>query len=605
MIKIKIEMRAAIACLVIFLLAITVTGCEEQQAPKSSGANEDLILEINEAEFRIQKGMLLKRASGEEKDTVLAGLRKVQGGLMQLDRDPSSVSAVRQIDVGLRLLNQFDTSERSLPVLTQIISDVGRATFPYAQALGVNLSQPWRQYVTEFSQSLAQMGYENFSTPSSVASWQPGLALNGILQRVRVRSSPFGRDQLERAWLVAPAMSFEKLEQVSFRIQYSMDVQSGPQADINFDIRNFQRKAVKVKVSTTYDASTSQPWRMRDCEWVEDDVTGQPRLQVMGEECDWMSFDVDSQNIMTSDFFTMFSPKVDLSAFRGKENVTIAFVLDVSPIEYDLSSCDGGYIFSNTCRRKLPRGQEIPILGHSVDWQIHSFEIFGVGFLEFPEGVRQSDLFEHQFGLVPNAIQKHTQLKVDRSGFDWQTGSHPSRTELKWVLNRSFDDRPSNAGLLSETYLVDQVKDLSVSFKETMSFWGGREEQIDLVNLGMGSILFSYDYSGGDVSSATWFRVKRKKAADRWNRTWNNYTIRDVALNSDTGRVTFLFWYKNPTYGIWQVENYSFKGIGTEFSVLESREPPTLLDPEFPPVDLLDPETAPQGPEDSISEATP
>ena len=301
---------------------------------------------------------------------------------------------------------------------------------------------------------------------------------------------------------------------------------------------------------------------------------------MLGEECDWMTYDTNATEMLTNDFYASFTPVIPLDEYREK-NVTIAFVIAQTPLKYDPLSCDG-YYSPATCRSELE--EPIELQKHFVDWELRSFELLGMGQVEFPGDVRQKTLINHSF--AEPRITDHEVLEgPNNKARTFKPGGRGANRPPEWIIVDSRPGRPASSGVISPVYDISSTQDLKFGMRETIRFNFDESVERTLVPY---QVLYSYDYEGGDVLAANWNLVVRDKAADRFDRqSWEGNTIRGVPLDaSQTGRVTFLFWYKSELDMLWQVINYNVKGVGDEAGVIDYTSPPSVSGPW---VDILPP----------------
>jgi hypothetical protein len=549
-------------------LVLSVSGCENEAPPKSSGKYDELILDVNETQVRIERNYLLKNISDGERLYYTQGLELIQSGFLILNVNPRSREAVGMIDRGIALLRNYENLERDQSVIRGLLQRVGGAVVPVADKLGVELSERWIVWNTEFSDNnLTDSGFLMFPG----GSWISKIIINGLRQIAIFRSNAF-TNYVPHSWLILPAMDLRNLRNPAIRLEHGIKISQAGATP--FDQRLFQLKSFKIKISTTYVGAIDKPWEMRDCELIVDEESGELRMQELGEECDWMTYDTNATEMLTNDFYAAFTPVIPLDEYREK-NVSIAFVVDQKPLQYDPFSCVE-YYSAATCTRKLD--EPIDLQKHFVDWELRSFELLGMGQVEFPGDVRQKTLIEHSF--AEPRITGHEVL-VDPEFNQARPFTPSGRGEdapPEWVLVDSRPDRPASSGLLSPVYDISAAQDLKFGMRETIRFDFEDEALRTLVPY---QVLYSYDYEGGDVLDATWNLVVRSKTADRFRvQNWNGNTISGVAIDpTQTGRVTFLFWYKSDLDMRWQVINYNVKGVGDGVEAIDYTATPTISGP--------------------------
>ncbi|MEO0336355.1 MAG: hypothetical protein AAF202_08170, partial [Pseudomonadota bacterium] len=476
--------------LLALVFVFTLQGCGNEEAPKRSGKYDSLIKEVNETQVRIQRRYLLRQVSVQERLYYTEGLQLIQNGFLILNVDPKSRPAVGMIDRGIALVRRYENLERDQAIIRALIQKVGGAVVPVADRLNVELSQRWIVWNTEFSDStLTDSGFLMFPG----GTWSTRIVINGLRQIAIFRSNAF-TNYVPNSWLVLPAMDLRKVRSPAVRLEHGIKI--GQAGSAPFDQRFFQLKSFKIKVSTTYVGGVDKPWEMKDCELVRDSETGAYRREVLGEECDWMTYDTNATEMLTNDFYAAFTPVIPLDEYR-KRNVTIAFVIDQTPLQYDPLSCEG-YYSPATCRAKLE--EPINLQKHFVDWELRSFELLGMGQVEFPEDVRQKKLIEHSFAEA--RISGHEVLEgPTNKARPFTPAGRGANRPPEWILVDSRPSRPASSGVISPVFDISQTQDLKFGMRETIRFNFDEDVERTLVPY---QVLYSYDYEGGDILDATW-----------------------------------------------------------------------------------------------------
>lgn len=551
------------------LLPVFLIGCDSGEPPKSSGKYDSLIADVNETQVRIERRYLLRQVSVQERLYYVQGLTLIQNGFSILNKDPNSKPAVKMIDRGVALLRRYENLERDQSVIRSLLQKVGGAVVPVADRLKLELSQRWIVWVTEFSDdTLANSGFLMFPE----GTWSSKLVINGLRQIAIFRSNAF-TNYIPHSWLVLPAMDLRNVRKPAIRLEHGIKI--GQAGSNPFDQRLFQLKSFKIKVSTTFEGGIDKPWEMRDCKMVPSGEGGL-RMQVLGEECDWMTYDTNATEMLTNDFYATFTPVIPLDEYR-EENVTIAFVIDQTPLRYDPFSCEGHYLAS-TCRVKLC--EPVELQKHFVDWELRSFELLGMGQVEFPEGMRvePQTLFEHSFAS-PEVVD-HVVLDdpVQNESAVFAPAGRGRDADPEWILATSRPDRPASTGVVSPIFDVSKSQKLKFGMRETIRFNFDDKSQRTLAPY---QVLYSYDFEGGDVVQATWKLVPRSKSADEYElNSWNSNQVSNIKIpESPSGRVTFLFWYKSDLDMLWQILGYDLKGEGEALTRLEYQFPPSISGP--------------------------
>jgi hypothetical protein len=89
----------------------------------NQGQVDELILDVNETQVRIERNYLLKNISDGERLYYTQGLELIQSGFLILNVNPRSREAVGMIDRGIALLRNYENLERDQSVIRGLLQE--------------------------------------------------------------------------------------------------------------------------------------------------------------------------------------------------------------------------------------------------------------------------------------------------------------------------------------------------------------------------------------------------------------------------------------------------------------------------------------------------
>ncbi len=488
--------------LVVFLiLGLGLTGCEdegEQYDPRF----RDIISDIDEVQFQITQEMILKSSTPRDKAIIRQHLRSIRDGFIRLSRDQRDELGYALIKRAVKAMRYdfIQVLERDRATLTPLIQGAVEQATRAAEEVGIRFKVDWSIYSFRFSEPLEKEGFVSWPQ----GAWQVDWALD--------RSYVSTRGQDSDAWLIAPAMDLREVENPTFRIVHTININSNSREKI-FDRQAFLSKSFRARISLNYRGGDPDPEKC-GCQWEELDLGKLPS---------------------SKDFHTVESPEIDLSRFRG-ENVSIAIYYDT---------------------RRLPK--------HYVNWNISLFEVAGAGTYESSTGRVVKTLLAYDFGK--KRLDPFQVLTQTPESLQWETGGREGSYEWAVVKNRAGNKEPfqrTSSLLLSPIFVIENGKKPVLSITEVINYIG-------TLNLDELKILISPDYQGGNILDANWIPVERDPELEIPEKSWGDIVTFGVELGElPNSQFTLLFWFDSKTESnmVWELKNFSLEAKG---GVLKAR----------------------------------
>lgn len=384
--------------LLTLIVGILLTGCGESQQKKHSPNSADpeviraiaLATSINES---IGNQYLLTDYGKNQKDSLLAVLKKTRIGLIRLRDFPKDQEALKLLYQEAKKLDQF-----VIPVKDQAaINEFKKTTFEvisnYSQKLNLPIDElTWVLYSTNFATGLTP-----FKAYPPTGAWGFRMSQDQTMASIAVYRGP------TYAWLITPELDLTDVKRPGFKIRHMIQTKELPQFGDDFSQLNIIQNAYTAWISTSYQyGDPGNP-------------TDDPK--------NWTLLDLGKLPISTG-WDESFSGMIDLAAYEGKK-VVIGFFMNYNS----------------------------DLLGeHIANWSIGQFELFGqsskFSYQDLADPKDPEPFYQHTFSK-DQALEGFSNINLTGEKALW-THFNFRQTYFAKIMTRSSDPKPQKVVLYTQ-----------------------------------------------------------------------------------------------------------------------------------------------------------